>query len=627
MAYKFQIGAARMSGSLTQEGDFKVFDDSGAEKGKLTTAGALSASAGLEVGGTVKFDGVTDAALDVAADSFYFRDADGGMRRDSMADYASAIAGDGLAASSGVLTVGVDNSSIERDSDALRVKALGITDGMLAGSISNGKLSNSAVTYTAGLGLSGGGAVSLGGSTTFDLALSELADAAVASGDKFAFVDATDNSSKVETIDDMATFMAGNGLAAASAVLRVDLNELAGGAIASGDSFAFTDANDSNISKKESIDDLATLFAGDGLAAASAVLAVQVSGAVKIASDRVGISGSIAGDGLDFAGGADSISGLSVKVDGSSVELFSDALRVKAAGITNAMLAGGIQDDRLNQIITADKVAGSAVQLAGTTALENNTGLQLKPATAGDGLSMASQVLSVSVDGSSIETFSDALRVKAAGITNAMLAGSIQDDRLNQITTGDKVAGSAVQLAATTAFENSTGLRLKAATAGVGLSMASQVLALDLNELSAAAVDVANDSFAIIDANDSNGSRKESIADLVSAIAGGGLTATAGVLSVQLNDVSGHGNAAVTLAEGMNYGTADLTAARVWTLPAAPAVGDIVHVKAPASVGAYYIDITRAGSQTIDGAPSVRLESDGGAVSLMYVANDTWKIF
>ena len=77
----------------------------------------------------------------------------------------------------------------------------------------------------------------------------------------------------------------------------------------------------------------------------------------------------------------------------------------------------------------------------------------------------------------------------------------------------------------------------------------------------------------------------------------------------------------------MNYGTADLTAARVWTLPAAPAVGDIVHVKAPASVGAYYIDITRAGSQTIDGAPSVRLESDGGAVSLMYVANDTWKIF
>ena len=627
MAYKFQIGAARMSGSLTQEGDFKVFDDSGAEKGKLTTAGALSASAGLEVGGTVKFDGVTDAALDVAADSFYFRDADGGMRRDSMADYASAIAGDGLAASSGVLTVGVDNSSIERDSDALRVKALGITDGMLAGSISNGKLSNSAVTYTAGLGLSGGGAVSLGGSTTFDLALSELADAAVASGDKFAFVDATDSSSKVETIDDMATFMAGNGLAAASAVLRVDLNELAGGAIASGDSFAFTDANDSNISKKESIDDLATLFAGDGLAAASAVLAVQVSGAVKIASDRVGISGSIAGDGLDFAGGADSISGLSVKVDGSSVELFSDALRVKAAGITNAMLAGGIQDDRLNQIITADKVAGSAVQLAGTTALENNTGLQLKPATAGDGLSMASQVLSVSVDGSSIETFSDALRVKAAGITNAMLAGGIQDDRLNQITTGDKVAGSAVQLAATTAFENSTGLRLKAATAGVGLSMASQVLALDLNELSAAAVDVANDSFAIIDANDSNGSRKESIADLVSAIAGGGLTATAGVLSVQLNDVSGHGNAAVTLAEGMNYGTADLTAARVWTLPAAPAVGDIVHVKAPASVGAYYIDITRAGSQTIDGAPSVRLESDGGAVSLMYVANDTWKIF
>ena len=34
-------------------------------------------------------------------------------------------------------------------------------------------------------------------------------------------------------------------------------------------------------------DDVATALAGDGLAASSGVLAVQVSGAVKIASDKV----------------------------------------------------------------------------------------------------------------------------------------------------------------------------------------------------------------------------------------------------------------------------------------------------------------------------------------------------
>ena len=66
--------------------------------------------------------------------------------------------------------------------------------------------------------------------------------------------------------------------------------------------------------------------------------------------------------------------------------------------------------------------------------------------------------------------------------------------------------------------------------AGDGLSAASGVMALDLNELTAAVVAVATDSIAIID-SDGNVSRKESIADLATAMAGTGITATAGVLS------------------------------------------------------------------------------------------------
>jgi hypothetical protein len=54
----------------------------------------------------------------------------------------------------------------------------------------------------------------------------------------------------------------------------------------------------------------------------------------------------------------------------------------------------------------------------------------------------------------------------------------------------------------------------------------------DLNGLDAATVDVAADSIGIIDANDSNNSKKESIADLASAMAGAGVTATNGVFSV-----------------------------------------------------------------------------------------------
>jgi len=93
--------------------------------------------------------------------------------------------------------------------------------------------------------------------------------------------------------------------------------------------------------------------------------------------------------------------------------------------------SAAIVDTKLATISTGNKVSGSAVQLAGTSALENSSGLRVKSALAGDGLALSSQVLAVNVDDSSIETNSDALRVKAAGITNAMLAGSIVNGKLS----------------------------------------------------------------------------------------------------------------------------------------------------------------------------------------------------
>ena len=60
----------------------------------------------------------------------------------------------------------------------------------------------------------------------------------------------------------------------------------------------------------------------------------------------------------------------------------------------------------------------------------------------------------------------------------------------------------------------------------------SATLTTDLNNLTAATVDVAADSIAIVDADASNGTRKESIADLVDAIDGTALSASSGVLNV-----------------------------------------------------------------------------------------------
>ena len=63
---------------------------------------------------------------------------------------------------------------------------------------------------------------------------------------------------------------------------------------------------------------------------------------------------------------------------------------------------------------------------------------------ANDGLKLSANSLTVAYDNSSIGIISNLLAVKALGITNAMLTGSIADSKLNQITTASKVSGAAL---------------------------------------------------------------------------------------------------------------------------------------------------------------------------------------
>ena len=58
----------------------------------------------------------------------------------------TTVDGAGIGVSNGEFVVNVDDSSIEIASDALRVKAAGVTNDMLAGSIANSKLVNDSVT-------------------------------------------------------------------------------------------------------------------------------------------------------------------------------------------------------------------------------------------------------------------------------------------------------------------------------------------------------------------------------------------------------------------------------------------------------------------------------------------------
>ncbi len=92
--------------------------------------------------------------------------------------------------------------------------------------------------------------------------------------------------------------------------------------------------------------------------------------------------------------------------------------------------------------------------------------------------------------------------------------------------------------------------------------------------------------------------------------------------------VRGVGSGNNTLSAGFNYATTTFDSPAIWSLPTNLSVGDVVRVKVGAGVSAAnYLTIAGQGGHTIDGVASVRLESPFGAVSLIYVASGSYRIF
>jgi len=138
--------------------------------------------------------------------------------------------------------------------------------------------------------------------------------------------------------------------------------------------------------------------------------------------------------------------------------------------------------------------------------------------------------------------------------------------------------------------------------AGIGESGGK--LTVDLNDLSAATVDVANDSLAIIDATD-NTSKKESIADIVSGIKGTtsstALAAASGVLSVDITNMG-----TTTLATNDEVLIYDVTASALKKAT----IADLSVGAAP--VGAAYVVLSSDGTLTNE---SVLAAGDGLDIS------------
>ncbi len=422
------------------------------------------------------------AAVAVGADSIAIIDAtDDSSKKESIADLMTAVAGDGLAASSGVLAVGVDDSSIELNSDALRVKASGVTNAMLAGSIANGKLANSAITIA-------GASTSLGGSIT------------------------------------------------AAAILNTDMGA------------NFTIGNQSS--------DTAT-FSGGVIVAGD--LTVQGT-TTTVDSTTINISSS-----FTFEGVADDFETTLGIVD-------PDADRTVFLPNSSGVLAIFDPSASDAELKTALTVVPSELNLLDAVARGSIIHGNSSGATALLAKGAANTVLS-----------SDGTDISYAQVSNAMLAGSITDGKLNQITTAGKVALSALEID----------------------GESNAVTSLDAADL-----------FIVDDG--AGGSNKKMAASVLKTFIGSGVS--------PVNVIA---DADATLAVGINAPSAAASAQRTWTLPASAGLtaGESIIIKAYGNSGTHPVTVAVNSGQEIDGVQAnIVLESDSAAVTLYYVAANTFII-
>ena len=246
-------GQIDFKGSGVVSSSAQVSELAGIENSTIT----IAAGDGLKTGGSFTLNADADSTITIDID-------------------VDVMAGAGLVAdnTNEELDVNVDDSSIEISSDALQVKASGITNTMLAGSIADSKLSTISTAGKVDLA-----ALEIDGGTDIGEALVDA--------DLMIVDNGAGGTNRKATMSRLATYMQ-------SAL---------------------------------------TFSSGDieGVTAGSGITGGGTSGTVVVSVD----SGSLVGDGLTAKTNG---SGLEVKVDDSTIEINSDTLRVKDNGVTLAKL-------------------------------------------------------------------------------------------------------------------------------------------------------------------------------------------------------------------------------------------------------------------------------------------------
>ncbi|WP_290624758.1 hypothetical protein [Altibacter sp.] len=279
----------------------------------------------------------------------------------------------------------------------------------------------------------------------------------------------------------------------------------------------------------------------DGMLAGSISNGKLSNSSVTIAGSSVALGGSITAATILGTSDTDSLS------EGSSNLYFSNARARAAISVTDSseidlsynsgtgalsadLKNGSVANARLaNSAIT---IAGSSVSLGGSITADAIAGAvssatienaQLKNSTVSfGGISLALG----SSDATPAFDLTDATNYPASA-----LSGTVSNAQLANSTISGKALGSSL---ATLNIDGNSGLAISSAYNG----SAAETIKMDANTLSSLSgdIDPGNDKFIIMDADDSNKTKKQSISNLISKIAGSGLSDSSGVMSIGVDN-------------------------------------------------------------------------------------------
>ena len=350
--------------------------------GTLSFGGlAFSQVTGTATLAQIDIDGGTDIGADlVDADLMIVDDGAGGTNRKStltrLKKYIfSSVSGDATASNTGTFTLA----------------GTSVTNAMLAGSIANSKLANSAVQFGSTLVSLGGASTSIAGVTELDV------DNVNVNGNTIS----TTNTNGNLVLDPNGTGTVDvSGARISNLAAPTNVTDAA--------TKAYVDAQLQGLEVKNSVRVATT---ANGTLASAFANGQTVDGVTIATNDRILLKNQSTG----------SENGIyTVNASGAPTRAFDFDADSEVTGGTFFFVEEGTVNADNGFVLTND---GSIT--VGSTALTFTQFSGAGQVIAGDAITKSGNTLNVGVDDSSIEVNSDALRVKASGITNAMLAGSI----------------------------------------------------------------------------------------------------------------------------------------------------------------------------------------------------------